>query len=533
LSTLDDLFTKFEEEPIKEKPKKERLNLLVVDDEKNIQDSLKLFFRDKYDVLVADTGEKGLEMIDENIFNFEAIIDFDSGELLNKPVSHFESSFSCVIMDAFLSKKGLDGFTTTKKIKQKFPHLPIVMLTGYHKEHRIQEVFEFGIDRYFEKPLSGDDKIQMFKDWIDKNSQLYQKHINIKILRNSEAKLKLENDDYRHNLELKVEQKTEELKKIQAKLMHADKMASIGTIAAGIAHEINNPAAAMRTGFNEEESLLYDLITNSHNYSRLIQQNPFLEKIVNQIINNESIFPINRNEIRKKEKSIKLVLDERDISLKYSKNLAYLGLEDNELETLLETSPDLDEDLSYLKKIYDLKSYRIGNKNCIKRILSITSSFKRYSHINQSPEKNINIIESIEDALVIHHNDLKYGVNVNREYDEQLPNISCYPQELGQVWTNLISNSIYAMNKKGDIDIKVKNLDDYIRVSFIDSGEGIKEEEMNKIFDAFYTTKKQSDGTGLGLNIVYNIIYEKHKGKIEVNSEPGRTEFNIYLPVNN
>jgi signal transduction histidine kinase len=140
-----------------------------------------------------------------------------------------------------------------------------------------------------------------------------------------------------------------------------------------------------------------------------------------------------------------------------------------------------------------------------------------------------NIIDGIETVLTLYHNQLKQGVEVIRKFNE-IPQIMCFADELNQVWTNILHNALQAMHHKGILHIGVKQLDGFIVTSITDSGSGIPPEIKEKIFQPFFTTKPAGEGSGLGLDIVKRII-DKHKGKIEVESVPGKTTFSIYLPV--
>jgi len=139
------------------------------------------------------------------------------------------------------------------------------------------------------------------------------------------------------------------------------------------------------------------------------------------------------------------------------------------------------------------------------------------------------IREGIETVLTLYTHQLKHGVEVSREYDE-IPNILCYPDELNQVWTNLLHNALQAMDYSGQLTIRIINNSPWIEVSFTDSGTGIPPEIMEQIFDPFFTTKPAGEGSGLGLDISRQII-ERHAGKIHVESIPQRTVFTISLPM--
>jgi len=166
------------------------------------------------------------------------------------------------------------------------------------------------------------------------------------------------------------------------------------------------------------------------------------------------------------------------------------------------------------------------------RIAEIVKALKSYTYLDQAPTLSVDIHEGLDNTLVIMRSKLKPGVTVHREYAKDLPTIQAYGSELNQVWTNLIDNAIDAMNGQGEITLRTSFDDQWISVEVEDQGQGIPEHILPHIFDPFYTTKPVGQGTGLGLNISYNIIVHKHKGQIEVSSQPGKTIFIVRLPRN-
>jgi len=151
-------------------------------------------------------------------------------------------------------------------------------------------------------------------------------------------------------------------------------------------------------------------------------------------------------------------------------------------------------------------------------------------YLDQAPIQTIDIHEGLNNTLVMLRHKLKEGIDVKREYAESLPNIQAYGSELNQVWTNIIDNSIDAMNGQGEIIIKTHQDGEWVIVELEDNGPGIPEDFQEEIFSPFFTTKAVGKGTGLGLNISYKII-EKHSGEIKVFSKPGKTRFQVSLPI--
>ena len=165
------------------------------------------------------------------------------------------------------------------------------------------------------------------------------------------------------------------------------------------------------------------------------------------------------------------------------------------------------------------------------RASKVVFALKNFSRIGYADEQILtNIIEGIETVLTLYNNQIKQGVEIVKSYEE-IPEILCYPDELNQVWTNILHNAIYAMDLKGQLVIKVYKEKEFVVVSITDSGKGILPSEIEKIFNPFFTTKPIGEGSGIGLDIAKRII-DKHNGKILVESKPGKTTFRVFLPIN-
>jgi signal transduction histidine kinase len=185
-----------------------------------------------------------------------------------------------------------------------------------------------------------------------------------------------------------------------------------------------------------------------------------------------------------------------------------------------------------LQLAYNLTRLQSNSKNIItavERAAKIVFALKSYARYDSSGSKQLSPIpDTVETVLELYHNQLKKGVEVAKNY-QFLPPIWCYPDELMQVWTNLIHNAIQAMEGKGKLEIVVREQDNYVIVQVTDSGCGIPPEIQERIFEPFFTTKPLGEGSGLGLDIVKKIV-NKHEGRIEVESVPGETTFRVWLP---
>jgi signal transduction histidine kinase len=214
--------------------------------------------------------------------------------------------------------------------------------------------------------------------------------------------------------------------------------------------------------------------------------------------------------------------------------LVSLGYDTNELTGLAENFtvgqfPAVITSLSSTYTIYSLLG-EIGQGT--ERITEIVKALKTYTYMDQAPVQAVDVHEGLNNTLVMLRSRLKAGINVRREYADDLPRIEAYGSELNQVWTNIIDNAITAMEGQGEIILRTRRDGQWVVVEIEDNGPGIPEAIQSKIFDPFFTTKPPGEGTGLGLNISHNIVVQKHQGKITVHSQPGQTCFQVRLPIN-
>jgi signal transduction histidine kinase len=164
------------------------------------------------------------------------------------------------------------------------------------------------------------------------------------------------------------------------------------------------------------------------------------------------------------------------------------------------------------------------------KISEMVRAVKEYSYMDQMPEQEVDIHNGIENTLIMLKHRLKHGVSVVREYDRAIPLVCARGSELNQVWTNLVSNAVDAMDGKGELRIRTAREPNYALVEIIDNGPGIPPEIQNRIFEPFFTTKGAGEGTGLGLDAVYRVI-QNHRGLIQFESRPGETRFQVRIPL--
>jgi signal transduction histidine kinase/tetratricopeptide (TPR) repeat protein len=324
------------------------------------------------------------------------------------------------------------------------------------------------------------------------------------------------------------------LKETQEYLINQEKMAALGQLISGIAHEINTPLGAIQASISNVSKYIKEaVIEKMPQLFRILDENH--QNLFFDILNLSSTkdIMISTRDERKFKRELNEVLKEETIS--NSDNLADIlvdiGIykyEDKYLPLFKHPEADF-----IMQTCYELSGILRNIKNmdlAVSKASKMLYALKSYSHITQMDTPTLmNVIDGIDTILELYHNNIKHGTILIKNYSK-VPEILCLPDELNQVWTNLIHNALQAMDYKGTLQIDVFEKDHNIIVKITDSGIGIPDEIKNRIFEPFFTTKKQGEGSGLGLGIVKKIIL-KHKGTIHVDSEPNRTTFTISLPI--
>jgi signal transduction histidine kinase len=325
-----------------------------------------------------------------------------------------------------------------------------------------------------------------------------------------------------------------ELKKTQKQLIDTEKLAALGQLIAGIAHEINTPLGAIQASAGDNTKALIAAIAELPKLSEYLdrEEKSLFFQLLDRAITSKPLFSSSEKRNLKRQIIDRLKEHNLDNARNIADVLIDIGIYDEVnfcLPLLQHSKVDWILDLAY-----NLTSL-IGNNRIIitsvEKASKVVFALKNYARFDDSGEKHlVEITEGLETVLEIYHNRLKYNIKVFRNY-QNIPKIWCYPDELIQVWTNLIHNSIQAMKEGGKLTISTFSKNDGVKVKISDSGCGISLDIRDKIFEPFFTTKPIGEGSGLGLHISHKII-EKHQGTITVESEPGQTIFSIWLPVN-
>lgn len=333
---------------------------------------------------------------------------------------------------------------------------------------------------------------------------------------------------------------------VDALAQQREKLQSLGLMAAGLAHELNNPAGAALSAIQTlRETFLHQqqLTLSLHRTMRLTpdQHACLIELAYNATEQTPKIQldPITQSE---QEDEITFWLEGLGVNNAYDLAPTFVasGLNTDRLTLVTEkVEADLLCDVfSWLEAILKMRNLMAQIESATGRVTKLVTSVKKYSFMDQAPIQEIDVHEGLEDTLTMLGFKLrKYNIQVERDYAQDVPRICAYGSELNQAWTNLIINAIDALDTlpagvKRCVAIRTcTDGTEHIVVEIEDSGPGIPESIQDRIFDPFFTTKDVGKGTGMGLDITHRIIVKRHRGEIRVDSEPGRTCFEIHLPV--
>jgi signal transduction histidine kinase len=329
------------------------------------------------------------------------------------------------------------------------------------------------------------------------------------------------------------------MSRITAIEQNRERLAALGGMAAGLAHELNNPAAAARRGAAQISEALEVLASTVGRFVSAGIERDQAECLVE--LQEEAITGAERRtaldalDASDAEEELLARLEELEVpeAWRLAEPLAVAGVDRAWVDRVAEIAGSAtDAAIAWVAATLTARALAAELQESTKRMSDLVGAVKTYAYMDRGELLELDVHEGIETTLKVLGHRLKHTeIEVVREYDKSLPKLTARGSELNQVWTNLLDNAIDALGESGTITIRTRREARGIRVDVADDGPGIPEDIRDRIFDSFFTTKEVGHGTGLGLATVHQIVVDRHRGRITVESEPGQTTFGVWLPL--